>query len=138
MFVFSSIGFSLPDAPNAPAARNILFRRVLRLVRLLLFWFLYVDCVNKAFALREWAMRFWQKPDAIHGQTLQGTAQSVQTFSRDHDEAFLKLDTKRLVTGICDELGVLEVPIREQVDLAGFLNSEAMGVGICAPRSQIL
>ena len=83
-------------------------------------------------------MRFWQKPDAIHGKTLQGTAQSFQPFSRDHDEAVLELDMKRLVTGICDELGVLEVPVREQVDLPGLFHPQAMGVGICAPRSQIL
>ncbi len=79
-----------------------------------------------------------EDPDSVNREALQGAAQGFEILAGDYDETVLESNLKCLVAGTLDQLGMLEVPVREQVDLARFLHPQAMGVGIRLSRPRVL
>jgi hypothetical protein len=51
-----------------------------------------LDCLNKAFALWECALRRREKPDSVNGEALQGAAQRLQILAGDCDATVLESD----------------------------------------------
>jgi len=102
-------------------------QKSLFIVGLLLFWLVNLDCLNEAFAIWECALGRREKPDSVNGEAFQGAAQWFQTLPSDRDKTILESDMKGFITRILDQLGMLEIAVWEQVNLARLFHPQAMG-----------